>query len=192
MKVILKTITYISLISALSLSAMEEKRSKIITESMDQTAKLWSETEASRSTAQKAEIWDTETSDSSLLKRLRFNTAKLMRTGAFRSSADIKPFDTILFSMQTEHADSLSNAKKIAGKMIEHAGIDLDTKDTLGRTFLMRAALYGNKNAVEFLASKELFLRLEDNEGNTAAMLAKKHGHKELAKYIEDNTVDID
>lgn len=60
----------------------------------------------------------------------------------------------------------------------------IDKKDSNGHTALHMAACNGHADVVQYLLLKAASVSLEDNDGNTALVLAKEAGHDHIADLI--------
>ena len=66
-------------------------------------------------------------------------------------------------------------------------GADVNDKDKkLGGTALMYAANIGHTNTVHALLAEGADVNAKDNDGNTALMIAKKRGHKEIVRVLKE------
>lgn len=69
-------------------------------------------------------------------------------------------------------------------------GLDVDLKDTEGRTPLMYAAFNGHKEIIKILIEKGANVNLRDRSGRTALMMASSGPFKESVKLLLDNYAD--
>ncbi|KAK7473747.1 hypothetical protein BaRGS_00035022 [Batillaria attramentaria] len=63
----------------------------------------------------------------------------------------------------------------------------IDVRDTRGQTPFHMACLAGNKEIVQILIDYGADLTVTDENGLTPALLAKKNGHKDIAKQISEH-----
>jgi ankyrin repeat protein len=69
-------------------------------------------------------------------------------------------------------------------------GIDVDLKDTEGRTPLMYASFNGHKEIIKLLIEKGANVNLGDRYGRTALMMASSGPYMESVKILLDNYAD--
>jgi formylglycine-generating enzyme required for sulfatase activity len=69
-------------------------------------------------------------------------------------------------------------------KQILSSGVDVNARDSKGRTALMIAAFHGNKNVVETLIEAKAEIYAKSKKGVTAQVLAEKKGFDEIAKLL--------
>ncbi len=66
--------------------------------------------------------------------------------------------------------------------------IDLNVKDARGRTVLMLAASYGNRDVIHWLLNKGTDVQIADAQGRTALDFAKKDEVATLLKRYQDQS----
>jgi len=66
-------------------------------------------------------------------------------------------------------------------------GADVNARENkVGFTALMGAAYNGQTNAVQALVAHGADVNAKNNDGDTALMLAKKKGHKEIVRILKE------
>jgi ankyrin repeat protein len=70
-------------------------------------------------------------------------------------------------------------------------GTDIDTKDAIGWTPLLWAALAGQHDAAEFLISKGADINAKNQDGATALQMACRAGRKDVVELLIDKHADI-
>lgn len=83
------------------------------------------------------------------------------------------------------HASSFANYASISQRLIE-AGANVDVRNDAGMTPLMGACLTGSRAAVLVLLAAGARTELRDDSGLDAASQARRTGHGDLARLIED------
>jgi hypothetical protein len=87
-------------------------------------------------------------------------------------------------SFEFRHWAAISGALSCA-QQLEENGAKLDAKTTSGMTALHMAAENGRRPFVDWLLTKPgIPVEDKDNDGKTAADLAKDKGHKEIADVL--------
>jgi ankyrin repeat protein len=66
--------------------------------------------------------------------------------------------------------------------------IEIDYQEKGGNSMLMLAVSYGFKDVVEFLLSKQPNLNLKNDQGQTAADIAKEKGYDQILNLIKKST----
>ncbi|EJP62289.1 Ankyrin repeat-containing protein [Beauveria bassiana ARSEF 2860] len=74
----------------------------------------------------------------------------------------------------------------------DQLGIDIDVKDTLGRTSLILASKNGHETAVELLLAAGADVQAVDGQGQTPLSWAAKSGHERVAKLLLNARAYID
>ena len=69
--------------------------------------------------------------------------------------------------------------------------VDINSKDLLGDTPLIRAAQKGNPEIVEYLINKGADINHQNGEGQTAAMKAVEENHYYVLKILINKNVDL-
>jgi ankyrin repeat protein len=82
------------------------------------------------------------------------------------------------------HCASQSGKAQVLGKILDLAPDQIDVADHDGLTPLMFAAARGQTNSISLLLQRGASLSLQDNEGKTAADLAKENGHLQAATML--------
>ena len=72
-------------------------------------------------------------------------------------------------------------------RFLDGKGADMNIRDKWGETPLMVAARNGSLGAARMLVVEAgVDTTLKDNDGKTAAQIAREEGHKEIAKFIKN------
>jgi uncharacterized protein len=71
-------------------------------------------------------------------------------------------------------------------ELLKAPGCNLNKKDSLGMTPLIRAARLGQLASVKILIKAKADLDIQDHSGQTALMLADKAGHHEVRNLLID------
>lgn len=101
----------------------------------------------------------------------------LVTSGVDLSEKDLK------FGKPALHLALGRNRKEISNFLIE-SGADVNSRDKYGRTPLMEASTLGELNLVKLLLSKGADPAAQDDQHQTAAILAAKQGHQEIVTFL--------
>ena len=75
-----------------------------------------------------------------------------------------------------------------AGKLLIDSGINIDARDTIGRTALMFAAYKGHTNFVKLLLKSEADVHIEAKNGDTALTKAERENRTEIVQLLQEAT----
>ncbi len=75
-------------------------------------------------------------------------------------------------------------------KALLSAGVDVNAKNTAGRTALMGAAYYGNRSIVKELVVEGVDVNLADEQGKTALMIAVANKRLKVVEVLLDAGAD--
>jgi ankyrin repeat protein len=95
-------------------------------------------------------------------------------------------------ALDEELIDAFEKDEKGRMEAVLARGANVDAKDRLGRTCLMRAAQGGDFDMLVFLYGKSAFVNDKDNEGQTALAYAAKSGSHNAADSLIFHTAEID
>ena len=97
-----------------------------------------------------------------------------------------------LYGLKWEQAPFLTYAELGGTRIVElylRGGMDPNVTDPMGRTALMKAAGGGHLETVQTLLAAGADPHLKDAfTGQTAASLARQHGHAEIVRLLERST----
>jgi ankyrin repeat protein len=65
-----------------------------------------------------------------------------------------------------------------------HEGVDVNSRGTDGKTFLILASEYGMTDTVQALIKHGADVNAKDDHGNTALMLARQSGNREICDLL--------
>ena len=77
-------------------------------------------------------------------------------------------------------------------QMLLEANINVNSKNSLGRTPLMHATLGGYKTIVSLLLKKGAFVNMQDNNKFSALMIAASKGYEEIVKILITKGANLD
>jgi len=95
-----------------------------------------------------------------------------------------------VFSQEINRAAEIGDILKVK-ELLKKDPESINAKDISGYAPLHEAALYGNKNIVEFLISRGDDIQKMTNSGSTALHLAVCHGHIDIARLLIIKGADI-
>jgi uncharacterized protein len=90
-------------------------------------------------------------------------------------------------SVQALHAAVAGRSREIVELLLDRA-VDVDARQQVGYTPLMGAAAAGREDLVELLLRHGADPALVAEDGKTAALAAREHGHAALADRLENET----
>jgi len=63
-------------------------------------------------------------------------------------------------------------------------GVNINMKNSYGRTALMEMAMHGNLEGAKFLIERQTDIHVKDDRGRTALRLAAMSGHQEITALL--------
>jgi len=81
--------------------------------------------------------------------------------------------------------------KTIFRYLIENEVCNINNKDSMGETILIKISRIGGLDLVKLILTKKPLLEIKDNESETALFNAIKHKNYDIFKYLLENRADI-
>jgi len=90
------------------------------------------------------------------------------------------------------HHSAIGGNLQIIDTVLKTSNLDVDCRDSSGKTPLMLAAMNNHPSAVEFLLEKGATINAKDNENRNALMLCATKGNRELVDVLTKNSIRLD
>jgi len=118
---------------------------------------------------------------------------------------DVKVEDTKIFKLQMKELSMMSDTEKAQAlrdaanwcdtdtlrTLLEH-GVDVNAKNIIGNTALMRAARKGYTEIMQILLAKGADVDIKSKYGNTALMIVADKGDTDTVRFLLEHGADVD